>query len=348
MNQKKYNVIRFEVIQSSADFGNCIIVETTKALILLDLGVSPLSVSKVMERSNFFNRGILNPNAQGKKHFDFVFITHHHSDHNKGLNQFINQEEISWDYLFMPEWNGEGVICDNVKDSFNILKSTQEIENILQNTINLDVLKKREIIKNFEFRISERYKFKRYIFNPSNLNVLNKTLKSLNFNFFQTFQTDPLGRKHLKICFAYFIDGLLYLTDTSLTSALFAWVSKLNIELGMVESNHSINEFYEAPLMSKEGNLVNWSQFRAIDTFGHLSNENFFKIKKYHEIKNFKEKRLPPQFIGTHPSLNHNFKIWEQIPQSEKQKHNFYLASAGLFGIRNKERIEEWILNYFH
>ena len=62
----------------SSSSGNMYLIETEKANILIDIGVT---YKKVKEALNHFGKEPCNINA--------IFITHEHSDHIKGLNVFI-------------------------------------------------------------------------------------------------------------------------------------------------------------------------------------------------------------------------------------------------------------------
>lgn len=93
----------------SGSTGNVYFIESNKAKILIDIGVS---YKKLLESLNNINKSIDN--------IDALFITHEHTDHIKGLSTFLKQTNI-------PVFLSSGT-CSILKSKLKL--TTNEIDNL--------------------------------------------------------------------------------------------------------------------------------------------------------------------------------------------------------------------------
>ena len=98
---------------SSGSKGNCAILLSDDANIIIDAGISYLTLKKKLEE-----------NSLSFDQFDAILITHCHRDHTSGLTSFINHSSIN---AYVPEKMYESIKeyipyarCTFVDDEFNI------------------------------------------------------------------------------------------------------------------------------------------------------------------------------------------------------------------------------------
>jgi len=104
--------IKAKVIASGSK-GNCAIVLCNDTKIIIDMGISYLTLKKSLEE-----------NSLSFTDFSGVLITHNHNDHIKGLKTLVNKTKL---YFYIPEAMYDGLQdiipyyrCIFVDDTFNI------------------------------------------------------------------------------------------------------------------------------------------------------------------------------------------------------------------------------------
>ena len=98
---------------ASGSKGNCTIVLCENTNIIIDMGISYLTLKKSLEE-----------NSLSFTDFSGVLITHNHNDHIKGLKTLVNKTKL---YFYIPEAMYDGLQdiipyyrCIFVDDLFNI------------------------------------------------------------------------------------------------------------------------------------------------------------------------------------------------------------------------------------
>ncbi len=98
---------------ASGSKGNCAIVLCNETKLIIDMGISYLTLKKSLEE-----------NSLSFSDFSGVLITHNHNDHIKGLTTLINKTKLNF---YIPEAMYEGLKdiipyarCIFIEDNFNI------------------------------------------------------------------------------------------------------------------------------------------------------------------------------------------------------------------------------------
>ncbi len=104
--------MKFQML-SSGSKGNCAILLSEDANIIIDAGISYLTLKKKLEE-----------NSLSFENFDAIFITHCHKDHTSGLSSFIKHSTIN---AYVPEKMYDSIKdyipyarCTFIDDEFNV------------------------------------------------------------------------------------------------------------------------------------------------------------------------------------------------------------------------------------
>ncbi len=106
--------MKIQVIASGSK-GNCTIIKTKNKTILIDIGISFLSLQKKLDDNSFSIDEI-----------DILLITHTHKDHISGLKTFAKKTDTK--IYVTNEINSE--LIDIKKDNFIIIEKTFKIESL--------------------------------------------------------------------------------------------------------------------------------------------------------------------------------------------------------------------------
>ncbi|MCX8057842.1 MAG: MBL fold metallo-hydrolase [Spirochaetes bacterium] len=235
MEVKNNENLKINILNSGSN-GNSIIIENCSYNIIIDIGISKrnfLNISKKLK---------INLNKR-----NFLFITHFHDDHVKGLPYLI--EDIK-PIIFISDKNN---FLINIENFIKTNKSNKCAEKLLQFT-------KKNYIFVFEF-------------NKKNL------LKNINNFYFIPIQTYHDDNK--SSCFFFNIEGvnIFYLTDTGKIDSQMHNLGFIS-DLIFLESNYDENMLINGtyPINLKK---------RIISDFGHLSNKQSIEFIKYLLNMNF-------------------------------------------------------------
>lgn len=283
---------KFWTINSNSE-GNCHIVQINNELLLFDIGVDHTVLKTFM-----IEHQISHP-VTNQLHFDKVFISHHHGDHNKGLKDFVYKNTFTFDLLLMPREPGYFFYNPKVKQSFQ--KQLHEFLNSPHNGLSRE---KKATIEKF------------HVLNPNSQIMESKQ----GIWAFKSQHTNPKNSEHIDN-FSYFYQGILYVTDISLSDEMMKAIIEIKnpIHLGMIELNHNLDNYYSGQVTK-----FNWIGWRSIVDWGHMSDMEFEKVYQVLLAKN------PKCFVlGLHQTIRGDLKIkkeWRNMKVSKENLHGYMLT----------------------